>query len=528
MKKILITGALNPIALERLAQEEDLQVDYKPDLPYPEVIKIIADYHCIISRSETNIDRELIDAGKNLSVIARAAVGIGNIDVDYATDKGILVFNTPGKNTNSAAELSVMLMLSVMRKLTKAHTSMAANLWNRHEFTGTELLDKTVGLIGLGNVGHRVARFLHAFDCKVLTYDPYVTQRYCEEHRTEQVDFETLIRESDVVSIHTPKTKETTNMIGQEEIAKMKDGVFIINAARGGLINEQALYDGLKSGKIAGLGVDTWDIEPVTTHPLKDFDNVVMTPHIGASTKEAQVRIAENVSEETVKALRGDIVSNPVNLPDVRSFSDSIASEYSVLAGKLGTFSRQYLDQDFYPKRIELLYRGNLKVEESSLIKLSFLKELLKDTVDTAVTYVNVMKIAECRGLVIEENDDKDFSAYESAIRIRIIGEHDRFSIGGTVFGANLRLSYINGYIFEINPSGTLLTIENDDTPGVIGYVGTSLANNGININRFELCRAKRGGSAMALVLIDDEISEEQLRELAEHSCIKKVRKISL
>jgi D-3-phosphoglycerate dehydrogenase len=528
MKNILITGALNPLALNRFKKENDILVDYRPDLPYQEIIKIIAKYHCIISRSETTIDQKLIDTGKNLSVIARAAVGIGNIDVEYATKKGILVFNTPAKNTNSAAELSVMLMLAVMRNLPSAHNSMAADQWNRHHFTGTELLDKTVGLIGLGNVGHRVAHFLNSFGCKVLAYDPYVTDKYCKEHKTEPVSLETLITESDIISIHTPKTKETINMIAREEVDKMKQGVFIINAARGGLINEDALCYGLQSKKIAGVGLDTWDIEPVKNHPLKAFPNVVMTPHIGASTLEAQTRIATSVSEETVKALNGEIVTSPVNLPDVHVFKNALISAYSSLAGKLGNFSRQFIDPDFHPQQIEFLYRGNLKAEESSLIKLTFLKELLQNTVDTAVTYVNVMQIAQLKELVISEKEDKNFSAYESAIRIRIQGKDDLFSIGGTVFGSNLRLSYINGLTFEIAPEGTILSIENDDTPGVIGFVGTTLAKGEININRFELSRHNRGGHAMALVMTDDDIEEKILRDLEGHSCIKKVKKIRL
>lgn len=530
MKKVLITGELNPIAIERLQQEEWIQVDYKPDLPYPEVLKIIEDYHCIISRSETDIDKTLIDHGKNLSVIARAAVGIGNIDVEYATSKGILVFNTPGKNTNSAAELSALLLLSVIRKLPQAHNSMKADKWNRHEFTGTELQGKTVGLIGLGNVGHRMARFLNGFECKVIVYDPYVTREYCEKHHTTQVaTLEELVRESDIVSLHPPKNKETINMIDREEIAMMKDNVIIINAARGGIANEDALYEGLKSGKIAGYGVDTWDVEPVAEHPLKEFDNVVMTPHIGASTVEAQIRIAETVSEETIKALQGSIVSYPVNLPEIQAFQGSQAPRYSVLAEKLGTFSRQYIGADFYPKRIEVLYRGNLNSEEWALIKLSYLKEFLQGTVDTAVTYVNVLQTAERKGLVIEEREDKDFSDYESAIRIQVIGEKESLTVGGTVFGGDkLRLSYVNGYVFEIEPEGNLLVIENNDSPGVIGHVGTSLANNAVNINRFELSRNKKGGRAMALVVVDEEVTAKHIEELEQHTHINRVRKISL
>lgn len=529
MKKILITGALHPVALQRFEKEQDIEVNYQPDLPFAEVLKIIENYDCILSRSETDINQELIDHGKNLSVIARAAVGIGNIDIEYATKKGILVFNTPGKNTNSAAELALMLMLSVIRKLTLAHTSMVDNHWNRHQFTGTELQGKTVGLIGLGNVGHRVARFLNSFDCQVICYDPYVSKEYCEKHRAQQVALNQLIQESDIISIHTPKNKETINMIDQKEIERMKDGVVLINTARGGLYNESALAAGLENKKIAGAGIDTWDIEPVIAHPLKQYENVVMTPHIGASTNEAQERIAASVSENTIKALKGQIVSSPVNLPDLNMFGGQEASKYSELAGHLGTFSCQYLDKDFYPKRIEFLYRGNLEVNDWALIKLTYLKEFLNNITDITVSYVNAMQVAESRGLEIIEKEDKEFSDYESAIRISIIGEKGDLSIGGTVFGRNnQRISYINGYVFEVAPQGMILAIEATDSPGVIGHVGTVLAAYGININQFEFSRDPSGKHAMALVVVDDEVSDAVIEELKNHQLFDKVVKINL
>jgi len=529
MKKILITGALHSIALEKFETAPNISVDYCPDLPFADILEIIEKYDCILSRSETNINQELIDRGKKLSVIARAAVGIGNIDIEYATKKGILVFNTPGKNTNSAAELALMLMLSVFRNLTAAHTSMAANQWNRHQFTGTELQNKIVGLIGLGNVGHRVARFLNSFDCRVICYDPYVSKEYCEKHSTQQVKLETLIRESDIISIHTPKNKETVNIIDVKEIEQMKDGVVLINTARGGLYNEAAVAEGLKSKKIAGAGIDTWDVEPVVEHPLKNYPTVVMTPHIGASTFEAQKRIAESVSENTIKALNGQIVSSPINLPDINTFGGEQASNYSELAGHLGAFTCQYIDKDFYPKRIEFLYRGTLDPNDWALIKLSFLKEFLNHITDFTVSYVNALQVAENRGLEIIEKEDKEFSDYESAIRVRVFGENEELSIGGTVFGRNnQRISFINGFVFEVAPQGLILAIEAIDSPGVIGHIGTVLADHNINIKQFEFSRDHSEKYAMALVVVDDEVSAPVLEHLKGHQLFNKVAKISL
>lgn len=527
MYNILITGALHPVAIETLTAQTDLKVDYKPDLPYDEVIKIIGDYHCLISRSETNVDKNLIDHARQMTVIARAAVGIGNIDVEYATEKGILVFNTPGKNTNSAAELTLTLLLSVMRNLTQAHKNMEKNSWDRHQFVGRELLDKTVGVIGIGNVGHRVARFLHGFDCEVLAYDPYVTSEHCQKHFARKVELDELLEKSDIITIHTPKNRETINMINAEEISKMKDGVVIINAARGGLINEPALEKALDAGKVSGAGIDTWDVEPVKEHALKRFPNVVMTPHIGASTQEAMLRIAKTVAAETIKALRGGIVSTPVNLPEMKAFDGALIRNYSVLAERLGAFSRQYLPTSFGPKRFEFLYRGKLSQDDWALIKLSYLKGFLKETNDDGVSYVNTLQIAASNGFECVEIADEGFTDYESAIRVSVQGEKESFSIGGTVFGReHLRLSYLEHHVFEVEPQGVMLVVENQDSPGVIGHVGTVLAKNGVNINQFELSRVSKGGTAMAVVLVDDDLADDVMEELNKHPLVNQIRKI--
>lgn len=527
MKRVLITGKLNSIALEILAKEENLHVDNRPDLGREEILKIVGDYHCIISRSETDIDQKLIDCGKNLEVIARAAVGVGNIDVDYATKKGILVFNTPAKNTNSAAELTISLLLAVTRKVVLAHKTMEAGGWERHKFTGSELRGKTVGIVGLGNVGHRVAKFLNSFDCELLAYDPYVTSEHCQRNHTKKVSFEVLLEKSDIVTLHVPKNKETINMITEEQIMQMKDGVILINAARGGLIQEYDLAKALESGKVFAAGIDTWDVEPVTEHPLKNFSNVVMTPHIGASTVEAQKAIAETVAQETIIALQGGIVSTPVNMPQMQTLEGSLAKNYSVLAEKLGSLTFQYLEHEFSPERIEFLYRGELEAEESwDLIKISFLKGFLSG-MSNDVSYVNALQVAEEKGYSIAEEGDENFTDYESAIRIQLSNPTNTISVGGTVFGRDrLRLSYLDGFVFEINPSGVMLIVKNQDFPGAVGHIGTILAKHEININQFELSRKEKGGNAMAAVLVDNDVSTDVIKDLKSHGSIQNVTKV--
>ena len=294
MFRVLITGDIHPKGIKNLEQEIDIEIQFSPDLPYEEVLRIIRPYHCILSRSETRITRELIEAAPELKVIARAGVGVGNIDVEYATERGILVINTPGKNTNSAAELTMGLLLSAFRKIIPAHQNMQSLNWERHRFNGGELLNKCLGVIGLGNVGHRVARYANAFEMKVQAFDPYLSDEIFERHGVQKVDWITLLSTSDVITPHVPLNSETRGMISKKEIERMKSGVILLNTARGGVIHEKSLLNALESGHVAAAGIDTWEVEPPGENPFSKLPQVVMSPHIGASTTEAQIRIADS------------------------------------------------------------------------------------------------------------------------------------------------------------------------------------------------------------------------------------------
>jgi len=525
--RTLITGALHPLALQILQAAPDIATDYHPDLPYAEILERIGEYHALVSRSETRVTRELIDRARKLKVIARAAVGIGNIDVEYATERGILVINTPGKNTNSAAELTFALLLAVVRNLVPAHQNMLALKWDRHRFAGRELAGKTIGIIGLGNVGHRVARFARAFDMNVLAYDPYIADDVFERHGARKVDFGHLIAESDVVTVHVPKTPETTGMIGAPEIARMKAGVIVLNTARGGVIDEAALLAALRSGKVGGAGIDTWEEEPPKDNPFRDLPNVVMTPHIGASTEEAQRRIAESVSEQVIRALRDEVVDFPVNMPRLKVLTSPRLKTYTVLAEKLGRFAIQALD--FNPREVKIVYRGELNREEGSLVRRAFLKGFLGNASDEVVTFVNSEAKAAARGLRVEETEDPAFKDYPSALKI-IVSDHERsFAIGGVVFGeGNYRLSLINRFAFEVVPEGHILMMVNRDQPGVIGKVGTLLGDHGVNISEFELSRNRRGGEAMALIRVDEAVDRAVLEELRALPFIVSLRRIEI
>jgi len=526
MYKILITGSIHQIGLEILRKEKDIEIQYAPDLAFAEIFKIIAPFHCILSRSETPVTRELIDEAPNLKVIARAAVGIGNIDVNYATEKGILVINTPGKNTNSAAELTIGLLLSAIRKIIPAHSHMSKLKWDRHIFTGMELFGKTIGIIGLGNVGHRVARYAKAFEMEVLAYDPYIAEEVFERYHAEKCTLEELISSADIITLHVPKTEETTGMIGAEEFSRMKSGVVILNTARGGIIQEKSLLEELKSGRVAAAGIDTWEVEPPKHNPFRDLPQVVMSPHVGASTTEAQKRIAESIATQTSRALRGEVVDYPVNMPSVQVLGSGLVSSYTSLAEKLGVFSSQYIE--FTPTNLEISYRGKLARYDGTLLRLCFLKGLLQSKQDY-VSYVNADQQAENVGLHIEEKDDPGFTDYESALKCTLFASGSQFTIGGVVFsGPHPRINLINGFVCEFEVEGTILATINQDRPGMVGLLGTCLGKNGVNIDQFQLSRNNRGGEALSLIRVDDDLPDSVVEEIRKQDGITLVCKIVL
>ena len=524
---VLITGALHPRALELFEAAQDVTVDYSPDLPANEIMERIPNCHAIVSRSETRIDSALIDAGAKLKVIARAAVGIGNIDVDYATEKGILVINTPGKNTNSAAELTLGLLLAAMRKVVPAHRRMQDDGWDRHTFTGTELMGKTLGLIGLGNVGHRVARFARAFDMEVLAYDPYVSDETFEKHQVHKSALDDLVARCDVLTVHVPLTRETTGLIDARRIAALKEGAIVLNTARGGVIDEAALLEALRAGRVAAAGIDTWEVEPPKGNPFASMPNVVMTPHIGASTREAQLRIGESIAEQTLRALHDEVVDYPVNMPRLNVLTDPRVKYYTVLAEKLGGFAVQSLD--FNPRKVLVKYRGELNAEEGMMVRLAFLRGFLGGTADEAVTFVNAEKKAAERGIVVTEESDPGFTDYHHAVQFTVSDHEQQFKVGGVVIGQNnYRLSQVNEFTFEVIPSGILLWVINNDRPGVIGDIGTTLARAEVNISQFELSRNMPGGQAMSLLRVDTPVADSVLEELRAIPNVVSVRRINV
>ncbi|MBP9706645.1 MAG: phosphoglycerate dehydrogenase [Oligoflexales bacterium] len=512
--KVLISGKLHPQAIQAFQNNPKMLVEYRPDCPAQEVAEIISDYHVLVSRSETDIDRTLLEKALNLKVIGRAAVGVGNIDIEYATQKGILVINCPGKNTNSAAEMTMALLLSMFRKVPQAYQTLKSGGWDRHRFSGFELRGKKIGIVGLGNVGHRVAMMARGFDMEVFAYDPYIAPKVFERYQAKQVhQLADLAACVDIMSFHVPLNDETKGMADLTILEKMHAGSYVLNAARGGVIVEADLLTALQSGHIAGAGVDTWEAEPRPNPALLKHENVYCTPHIGASTEEAQLAIGSTIYEQVHKAMSGSVVDYPVNLPEVGTIDHPILKSYAILAEKLGSLAAQILE--FNPQDVRLYYRGSLADFDQTLIKLAFLKGYLTHAVDDYVSYVNVLQHAEKKGLTLFEEKDPGFTAYSSALKVQVSSGSNKLQIGGTVFDSSaIRLSLINDYHFELEPNGTFVLIENLDRVGVVGKVGTFFANESINIDSFYLSRNKKGGTAMSLVRVDNALTQTQVKQL--------------
>lgn len=513
---LLITGALHQVALDGFNSYEGFNVIYLPDLKREALEEKVKEAHILVTRSETNIDKELIDLAVNLKVIGRAAVGVGNIDIPYATEKGILVLNTPGKNTNSAAEMTLALLLGMMRKVPEAHNKVKDGGWDRHTFTGNELRHKKIGLVGIGHVGHRVARFCNGFEMEVFGYDPYIGPNIFSRNGVTRCDsLLELASKVDILSVHVPLNSETRGMVDSEVLEAMPKGGWLVNAARGGVIEEAAIVEALNSGHISGAAIDTWDNEPNPFKALMEHEKVYVSPHIGASTIEAQKAIGETIVEQTIKAIEGGVVDFPVNLPQVGVVDSVLLKPYTVLAEKLGSFSAQIAE--FNPVKVEISYRGDLAEEsDHTFIKLGFKKGFASRAVDTFVSYVNADTHFDNLGIEINEMKDPDFDGYRSAIKMRLLGANSEvLTVGGIVFdGEYPRISLVNDFYFEVDPIGDFVVMENEDKPGVIGAVGTFLATNEINIDSFDLARNKKGGKAMAMIKIDSALSQESRKQL--------------
>jgi len=509
------------IIAERMAEEgikllqEELDVDVCFNISREELLASIHQYDAIIVRSVTKIDKELLDAGKKLKAVGRAGNGVDNIDVAAATQRGIIVANTPESNTMSAAELTIGLILAQARNIPWANNFIKGGNWGRSQFKGVELYNKTLGIIGLGRIGSLVAVRMAAFGMKVIAYDPYISdERFTRFNAEKKEKLEDLLVEADFITVHTPKTRETYGMIGEKEIEIMKDGVRLINVARGGIMNEAALLKGLQSGKLGGVGLDVHEKEPCFGNPLFDFNNIVVTPHLGADTVEAQQNVGITVAQQVINALKGEIVPNAVNLPTIHRDELNVIRPYIELMEKLGKLYYQLYQDPI--EFVNINYWGNIAAQDVEMITIAFIKGLLQPVVEDKVNYINARLLAEQRGIGIEQRKLKEhYNGYLDFVEIKIKNKKGEFLMGGNLSSKREgRLVQIEGYEVDVNPSKYMLFIQNMDVPGVIGNIGRVLGQENINVATMQVGRNARGELAIMILNVDDEANDEILNKL--------------
>lgn len=514
MKKILISESVDEKCTEIL-KSAGFEVDYIIDLTSEELEKCIADYNALIVRSSTQVDSDLIDRMSNMEVIGRAGAGVDNIDVKSATRKGILVMNTPGGNTISAAEHTIALMLAASRKIPQANISLHLKKWDRKRFQGVELFGKTLGLIGLGKIGKEVAVRAKAFGMKIIAFDPLVSAEAASELNIQLVSLDEIWVNADIISVHTPLNDRTKNLISYHELSKCKTGAIIINCARGGIVNEKDLLRALKEGRIAACGLDVFEEEPpdfnlgLIQHPA-----VVSTPHLGASTEEAQQKVAVQIAEQIIEYFRNGTPAGAVNAPVLKEISNDSLNSFIRLAEIHGKILSQ-LRKDKLLK-ISVVCNGDLVSKSIKVLTTAFLKGFLSEEMDSTVNFINAQVIADEMKIVIEEIISTDYCEYLNLIETKITTSTSDWKFSGTVFGnKELRIVDINNYPVEFKPEGHLLIYNNIDRPGMLAAVSSELSSSNINIASLSLGRKLEGEYALTIINVDSPISEKLLKSIS-------------
>lgn len=514
MAKVLVSDKLSPTAVQ-IFKDNGVEVDYLPDLgkDKDKLLEVIGQYDGLAIRSATKVTEKILAAATNLKVIGRAGIGVDNVDIPAATAKGIIVMNTPFGNSITTAEHAISLMLALARQIPEADASTRASKWEKNRFMGVEVTNKTLGLIGAGNIGSIVADRALGLKMKVVAYDPFLTPERAIDLGIEKVELDDLLARADFITLHTPLIDATRNILNAEAFKKMKDGVRVINCARGGLIDEAALKDALESGKVAGAALDVFLEEPAKENPLFDMPNVICTPHLGASTTEAQENVALQVAEQISAYLNTGEVINALNFPSISAEEAPKLTPFVKLAEMLGSFAGQLTETAIKGIRIE--FEGDVAELNTKPMVAAALNGVLKPLLGD-VNMVSAPVLAKDRGIAVETVNREQHGAYDNYIRLTVITERQERGVAGTVFsGGNPRIIQVKGINLEAELTPNMLYITNEDKPGFIGRLGTLLGTLDINIANFNLGRLEQGKDAIALLSIDSVLSDGQLDEIA-------------
>ncbi|MEZ5725122.1 MAG: phosphoglycerate dehydrogenase [Paracoccaceae bacterium] len=513
MPKVLVSDKLSETAVQ-IFRDRGVEVDYLPDVgkDKDKLAEIIGQYDGLAIRSASKVTEKLLESAANLKVIGRAGIGVDNVDIPAASKKGVIVMNTPFGNSVTTAEHAIALMFAVARQLPEASVSTHAGKWEKNRFMGVELFNKTLGLIGAGNIGSIVADRALGLKMKVLAYDPFLSEERADQLGVRKVELDELLAKADFITMHVPLTDKTRNILSRENIAKTRKGVRIVNAARGGLIDEEALAEALTSGHVAGAALDVFATEPATDSPLFNLPNVVVTPHLGASTSEAQENVALQVAEQMSDYLLTGAVSNALNMPSVTAEEAKVMGPWIKLAGHLGSFIGQMTDEPI--KSINVLYDGVVSTMNLNALNAAVISGVMKAT-NPDVNMVSAPVIAKDRGIQIATTRQDAGGVYDGYIKVSVVTEERERSIAGTVFSdGKPRFIQIRGINVDAEIGAHMLYTRNKDVPGVIGALGSTLGEMGVNIANFQLGRAANGGDAIAILYLDEALSPEVLAAL--------------
>ncbi|MBF0310638.1 MAG: phosphoglycerate dehydrogenase [Magnetococcales bacterium] len=526
MYKVLLADKMSPLA-EEILRQQGIEAVVRPGLSPEELKAVLPEFDGVAIRSATRMTAELIEAATRLKVIGRAGIGVDNVDLPAATKRGIIVMNTPFGNTVTTAEHTIALMLSAARHMPAATASTRAGKWEKNRFMGKELFRKTLGIIGTGNIGALVVERCLGLKMHVLAYDPFISKQRAEDMGIELApSLEEFWPRIDVLTVHTPLTPTTRHLVNAEAFSRMKNGVLVVNCARGGIIDEDALYDALKSGKVFAAGLDVLEVEPAREHKLFELENVVFTPHLGASTQEAQVNVATQVAQQIADFLLKGTIQNALNIPSVSEEELPTLRPYLNLADKLGTTLGQLTDAGV--KRLIITYEGEVSALNQKPITATILKSLLGPMLEEGVNLVNAPIIAQERGIeVVVSSQKRQQKGFTSLITVGLSTDDRDRCISGTLFnGQQPRIVAMNDIPIEATPEGNLLLVSNRDAPGLIGRVGTILGDAGINIANFHLGRTAIGGRAIAFINVDEEIPAEVMQRLGQVTNVLEVKQI--
>ena len=527
MFKVLVTDGISDTGLKSLFDHPNFIVERQPTLKPEELKNIIGDYEALIVRSQTKVTGELLQYADRLKVIARAGVGVDNIDVNAATGKGIIVINAPGANTIAATEHTLAMMLSMARMIPQAHKKTVAGEWDRNSFKGVELYKKTLGVIGMGKIGTEVAKRAKSFGMNILGYDPYLTEERAEKLGMKKASLDLIARESDFITIHTPLTNDTKGLVNDDYLSKTKKGVRFVNCARGGIIDEKALVRAIQAGHVAGAALDVFEKEPVADPELLQNPNIIITPHLGASTVEAQEKVAQEVSEEIIEILETQSIRNAVNMPQMSGETQQKMQPYLLLGEQMGQLVVQLLKHA--PSKIEINYYGDLIEEDTELLTRTMIKGILSHHLSDSVNLINALHLLKEQGVSYNVQKNATNKGFANYMELSITKGLETAKIGATVLnGYGARIVKINEYRIDVRPESHLLLVKHQDVPGMIGKVGSLLGDYHINIGTMQVGRTAVGGEAIMMLTLDKQITAEVIRALTLISGLNEAQSLEL